>query len=91
MGPQIQWVRSFVCDDKIYCEYLAPDEQQIRQHAESGGFPANSVKQVMNVIDPATALETASDLINQAGGLLEKASKRNITITRRSGGSRRDR
>lgn len=55
MGPQIQWVRSFVCDDKIYCEYLAPDEQQIRQHAESGGFPANSVKQVMNIIDPATA------------------------------------
>ena len=55
MGPQIQWVRSFVCDDKIYCEYLADNETLVREHAETGGFPANSVKQVMNVIDPTTS------------------------------------
>lgn len=55
MGPDIQWVRSFVCDDKIYCEYLASNEEQIAEHAASGGFPANSIKQVSSVIDPTTA------------------------------------
>lgn len=55
MGPQIQWVRSFVCDDKIYCEYLAENEDLISQHADTGGFPANSIKRVMNVIDPTTS------------------------------------
>ena len=55
MGPQIQWVRSFVCADKIYCEYLADNEDLIRQHAQAGGFPANSVNQVFNVIDPITS------------------------------------
>ena len=55
MGPDIQWVRSFVCDDKIYCEYLARDEAQIAEHAATGGFPANSIKRVASVIDPTTA------------------------------------
>ena len=55
MGPQIQWVQSFVTDDKIYCLYLAPDEQTIRQHAQTGGLPANSVARVRSVIDPTTA------------------------------------
>jgi hypothetical protein len=55
MGPQIQWVQSFVTDDKIYCLYLAPDEQTIRQHAQKGGLPANSVARVRSVIDPTTA------------------------------------
>lgn len=55
MGPEIQWIRSFVCDDKIYCEYLAKDEGQIAEHAASGGFPANSIKRVASVIDPTTA------------------------------------
>lgn len=55
MGPEIQWVRSFVCDDKIYCEYLANNEQQIVDHATTGGFPANSIKRVASVIDPTTA------------------------------------
>jgi hypothetical protein len=55
MGPQIQWVQSFVTDDKIYCVYLAPDEQSVRQHAHNGGFPANSVARVRAVIDPTTA------------------------------------
>ena len=55
LGPQVQWVQSFVTDDKIYCIYIAPDEASVRRHAEMGGFPANSVAQVRNVIDPTTA------------------------------------
>jgi hypothetical protein len=55
MGPRIQWVHSYVTDDKIYCVYLAPDEETIRQHAEQGGFPANRISQVRSVIDPTTA------------------------------------
>lgn len=55
MGPEIQWVQSYVTDDKIYCIYRAPNEQMIRDHAERGGFPANSVKQVRSMIDPTTA------------------------------------
>ncbi len=52
MGPQIQWVQSFVTDDKIYCVYIAPDEETVRTHATKGGFPANKVSQVRAVIDP---------------------------------------
>jgi hypothetical protein len=55
MGPEIQWVESFVTDDKIYCIYNAPDEAAVRKHAELGGFPANRVSQVRTVIDPTTA------------------------------------
>jgi hypothetical protein len=55
MGPQIQWVHSYVTDDKIYCVYVAPDEETIRQHARQGGFPANRISQVRSVIDPTTA------------------------------------
>ena len=55
MGPQIQWVQSQVTDDKIYCTYIAPNEDMIRQHAEQGGFPANKVSEVRAVIDPTTA------------------------------------
>jgi hypothetical protein len=55
MGPEIQWVESFVTDDKIYCIYNAPDAATVRQHAERGGFPANSIAQVSTVIDPTTA------------------------------------
>jgi len=55
MGPQIQWVQSYVTDDKIYCVYLAPDEEAVREHARQGGFPANQVSQVRSVIDPTTA------------------------------------
>ena len=58
MGPQIQWVQSFVTDDKIYCVYIAPDEATVRAHAHKGGFPANSVVRVRSVIDP-TAAEAA--------------------------------
>ena len=55
MGPQIQWVQSYVTDDKIYCIYIAPDEQMVRDHATQGGFPANSICAVRRVIDPTTA------------------------------------
>lgn len=55
LGPQIQWVQSFVTDDKIYCIYIAPDAEMIRQHAAQGGFPANKISEVKNVIDPTTA------------------------------------
>ena len=55
MGPQIQWVQSYVTDDKIYCIYIAPDEAMVRQHAEMGGFPANRISQVRQIIDPTTS------------------------------------
>ena len=55
MGPQIQWIHSYVTDNKIYCVYYAPDEAAVREHAKQGGFPANSVARVMSVIEPATA------------------------------------
>ena len=55
MGPQIQWVQSQVTDDKIYCTYIAPNEDMVRQHAEQGGIPPNKVSEVRSVIDPTTA------------------------------------
>ena len=55
MGPRIQWLESFVTDDKVYCVYIAPDEATIRAHAEQGEFPANRVSQVRSVINPTTA------------------------------------
>jgi hypothetical protein len=55
MGPQIQWVQSYVTDDKIYCVYIAPDEKAVREHAAQGGFPANRVSEVKTLIDPTTA------------------------------------
>ena len=55
MGPKIQWVQSYITDDKIYCIYAAPDEETVRAHAQKGGFPANSVARVRSVIDPTTA------------------------------------
>ena len=55
LGPQIQWVQSYVTDNKIYCVYIAPNEEMIREHAQQGGFPANRISQVKQVIDPTTA------------------------------------
>ena len=55
LGPQVQWVHSYVTDDKIYCMYIAPDEKDVRKHAEMGGFPANSISEIRTVIDPTTA------------------------------------
>lgn len=55
MGSDIQWIQSFVTDDKIYCVYLAPNEAMVREHAQKGGFPADSVAAVRQMIDPTTA------------------------------------
>ena len=55
MGPQIQWLHSYVTGDKIYCVYIAPNETMVREHAQKGGFPANRVSAVRSVIDPTTA------------------------------------
>ena len=55
MGPKIQWVESYVTDDKVYCVYIAPDEASIRTHAEQGGFPANRISRIKTMIDPTTA------------------------------------
>ncbi len=55
LGPQIQWLQSYVTDDKVYCVYIAPDEQTIRKHAEQGGFPANRIARIRTIIDPTTA------------------------------------
>jgi uncharacterized protein DUF4242 len=55
LGPEVQWVHSYVTDNKIYCVYIAPNEALVRQHAEQGGFPANQVSEVKSIIDPTTA------------------------------------
>jgi hypothetical protein len=55
MGSQIQWVHSYVTDDKIYCVYIAPNEAMVKEHAEKGGFPANRISEVRSIVDPTTA------------------------------------
>ena len=55
MGSEIQWVQSYVTGDKIYCVYIAPDEQMVREHAKQGGIPANVIAEVKSIIDPTTA------------------------------------
>jgi hypothetical protein len=55
LGPRIQWVQSYVTDDKIYCIYIAPNREMVLEHARKGGFPANSVAEVKGIIDPTTA------------------------------------
>lgn len=55
IGPQIKWLHSYVTGDKVYCVYLAPDEETVREHARRGGFPANRVSAVRRLIDPSTA------------------------------------
>jgi len=55
LGPQIQWVQSYVTDDKIYCVYIAPNDEMIREHARRGGFPAGRISEIRTMIDPTTA------------------------------------
>ena len=55
LGPQIQWLQSYVTENKIYCVYIAPNEEMVREHAKQGGFPANRVSEVKTIIDPTTA------------------------------------
>ena len=63
LGPKIQWVESFVTEDKIYCVYNAPNKEIIKQHAELGGFPANRIEEIRNVINPVTA-ETPEKVVS---------------------------
>lgn len=55
LGPQIQWIHSYVTGDKIYCVYRAPNEEMVREHARQGGFPANKIAEISSIIDPTTA------------------------------------
>jgi hypothetical protein len=55
LGPQIQWIQSYVTGDKIYCVYRAPNEEMVREHAKQGGFPANRISEITAIIDPSTA------------------------------------
>ncbi len=55
LGPDVQWLESYVTDDKIYCVYIAPDEATVREHATKGGFPANRVSKIATMIDPTTS------------------------------------
>lgn len=57
LGPQIQWLESFVTQDRIYCIYIAPNEEMVREHAKQGGFPANRISEVKRIIDPTSAEE----------------------------------
>ena len=59
MGPQIQWVQSYVTGDKVYCVYISPNEEMIREHAQQGGFPANRISEIKSTIDPTTAEQSA--------------------------------
>jgi hypothetical protein len=61
LGPEIQWVQSFVTTDKMYCIYIAPSEEMILEHARRGGFPANRIARITRIIDPTTAEETTSE------------------------------
>lgn len=60
MGPEIQWLESYVTGDKVYCVYIAPNEEMIREHAKQGGFPANRVSEIKSIIDPTTAEQSAN-------------------------------
>ncbi|HET9484789.1 MAG TPA: DUF4242 domain-containing protein [Xanthomonadales bacterium] len=55
LGPQVQWVQSYVTPDKLYCVYIAPNAELVREHARQGGFPANRIEEVRGIIDPTTA------------------------------------
>ena len=55
LGPEIEWIQSYVTDDKIYCIYIAPNTEMIREHARQAGFPANRISEVKSIIDPTTA------------------------------------
>jgi hypothetical protein len=70
MGPQIQWVQSYVTGDKVYCVYIAPNEEMIREHARQGGFPANSVSEIKSIIDPITAEAAAGKSSTAEAGLI---------------------
>jgi hypothetical protein len=69
LGPAVQWLHSYVTGDKVYCVYIAPNEQALREHAKQGGFPANRVSQVMETIDPTTAEVSQLHWLGKARGV----------------------
>lgn len=75
LGPQIQWLESYVTHDKVYCVYIAPNEELIRAHAQKGGFPTNKIAEVKSVIDPTTA-ESWSVEVTQAPGKKAKTARK---------------
>ena len=68
LGPQIQWLESYVTGDKVYCVYSAPNEEMIREHASQGGFPANRISEIKSIIDPTTAEQSAVSNQQSAAG-----------------------
>lgn len=72
LGPQVQWVESYVTDDKVYCIYIAPNAQAVLEHAKRGGFPANRVSEVRTVIDPTTAEGSVRSAGSEKSGLFGK-------------------
>lgn len=68
MGPEIQWVESYVTGDKVYCVYISPNEEMIREHASQGGFPANRISEIKTMIDPTTAEEQSAASNQQSAG-----------------------
>ena len=68
MGPQIQWLQSYVTGDKVYCVYIAPNEEMIREHARQGGFPANRISEIKSIIDPTTAEQQQASNQQSASG-----------------------
>jgi hypothetical protein len=67
MGPEIQWVESYVTGDKVYCVYISPNEEMIREHASRGGFPADRISEIKTMIDPTTAEQSAVSNQQSAG------------------------
>ena len=67
LGPEVQWVQSYVTDDKLYCVYIAANEQAVREHARIGGFPANRVSEIRTTIDPTTAEKNLSPEVTRVG------------------------
>ncbi|HEV2884271.1 MAG TPA: DUF4242 domain-containing protein [Pyrinomonadaceae bacterium] len=67
LGPDIQWVQSYVTGDKVYCVYIAPNEELIREHAKQGGFPANRISEIKTTIDPTTAEDKAAQQQSASG------------------------
>lgn len=68
MGPEIQWIHSYVTGDKVYCVYISPNEEMIREHASQGGFPANRISEIKTTIDPTTAERSAVSSQQSASG-----------------------
>ena len=85
MGPKVQWVESFVTQDKVYCVYNADSEESVREHARRGGFPADSVARVMNRIDPTTAEATRLAYMIPARAALPPVRAKAMTLSRRTG------